>query len=424
MSSGLVIVTNTYVNREIINPITAGTIVAGNSRSSYSVKTGSGDQSGNYTATVSGVTEYFDGLTIRVRIDTDTNNVANSLNVNNLGARIICYKKDTVLTTQYSKYSELTLTYRTDAHSGFTPPSSFGAFVANTTYTAGWVVEASTESSGGGSDTSNCVHLSGNETVGGLKTFSDGIIITNSDNIRYASGAAYSSLTQQLSTISAGTLNTTASTSLSVASSESLHGTINLHKVSKTGSYNDLNNKPTIPTVGTLTTTASTVLSTASSESLGGSISLHKVSKTGDYNDLTNTPTIPSAPGTLNTNVTSAQSVKSSEALSGTIKLHKVAKTGTYSDLIGTPTIPTVNNATLTIQKNGTNVATFGANASSNVTANITVNELPTVTSSDNGKILLVQNGAWVLSSPINIWTGSDTPNNSLGNDGDLYFQV
>ena len=40
--------------------------------------------------------------------------------------------------------------------------------------------------------------------------------------------------------------------------------------------------------------------------------------------------------------------------------------------------IPTVNDATLTIQKNGTNVATFTANASSNVTANITV---PTKTS-------------------------------------------
>jgi len=36
-------------------------------------------------------------------------------------------------------------------------------------------------------------------------------------------------------------------------------------------------------------------------------------------------------------------------------------------------TIPTVNNATLTIQKNGTTVKTFTANASSNVTANITV---------------------------------------------------
>lgn len=35
--------------------------------------------------------------------------------------------------------------------------------------------------------------------------------------------------------------------------------------------------------------------------------------------------------------------------------------------------LPTVNNATLTIQKNGTNVATFTANASSNVTANISV---------------------------------------------------
>ena len=40
--------------------------------------------------------------------------------------------------------------------------------------------------------------------------------------------------------------------------------------------------------------------------------------------------------------------------------------------------IPTVNNATLTIQKNSTNVATFTANASSNVTADISV---PTKTS-------------------------------------------
>ena len=44
-----------------------------------------------------------------------------------------------------------------------------------------------------------------------------------------------------------------------------------------------------------------------------------------------------------------------------------------YNNLSNKPTIPTVNNATLTIQKNGTNVNTFTANASSNVTANITV---------------------------------------------------
>lgn len=58
--------------------------------------------------------------------------------------------------------------------------------------------------------------------------------------------------------------------------------------------------------------------------------------------------------------------------------LKTVAFSGSYNDLSDKPTIPTVNNATLTIQKNGTNVQTFTANASSNKTANITV---PTKTS-------------------------------------------
>ena len=51
--------------------------------------------------------------------------------------------------------------------------------------------------------------------------------------------------------------------------------------------------------------------------------------------------------------------------------LAAVATSGDYTDLINTPTIPTVNDATLTIQHNGTNVQTFTANASSNATANI-----------------------------------------------------
>ena len=53
--------------------------------------------------------------------------------------------------------------------------------------------------------------------------------------------------------------------------------------------------------------------------------------------------------------------------------LATVATSGSYNDLSNKPTIPTVNNATLTIQKNGTTVETFTANASSDVTANITV---------------------------------------------------
>lgn len=92
---------------------------------------------------------------------------------------------------------------------------------------------------------------------------------------------------------------------------------------------------------GTLNTTATTAQSTSSSEALSGSVTLHKVAKTGTYNDLIGKPTIPSAPGTLITNATTAQTASAGEALSGTITLHKVSKTGTYSDLIGKPTIPT-----------------------------------------------------------------------------------
>ena len=65
-----------------------------------------------------------------------------------------------------------------------------------------------------------------------------------------------------------------------------------------------------------------------------------------------------------------------STALSGytpTANLATVATSGSYNDLTDTPTIPTVNNATLTIQKNSVDVQTFTANASSNVTCNITV---------------------------------------------------
>ena len=56
--------------------------------------------------------------------------------------------------------------------------------------------------------------------------------------------------------------------------------------------------------------------------------------------------------------------------------LASVATSGSYNDLINKPTIPTVNNATLTIQKNGSTVATFTANSSTSTTANIVV---PTV---------------------------------------------
>lgn len=62
--------------------------------------------------------------------------------------------------------------------------------------------------------------------------------------------------------------------------------------------------------------------------------------------------------------------------------LASVATSGSYSDLTNKPTIPTVNNATLTIQKNGSTVATFTANSSTSTTANITVPIVDTALSS------------------------------------------
>ena len=77
----------------------------------------------------------------------------------------------------------------------------------------------------------------------------------------------------------------------------------------------------------------------------------------------------------LGTVITEHQSL---DGYAKTADLSKVATTGSYNDLTNQPTIPTVNNGTLTIQKNGTKVQTFTANQSSNVIANITV---PTKTS-------------------------------------------
>lgn len=61
------------------------------------------------------------------------------------------------------------------------------------------------------------------------------------------------------------------------------------------------------------------------------------------------------------------------KAKADSASLASVATSGLYSDLTGAPTIPTVYNGTLTIQQNGTDVETFTANQSTNVTANISV---------------------------------------------------
>lgn len=81
--------------------------------------------------------------------------------------------------------------------------------------------------------------------------------------------------------------------------------------------------------------------------------SLAEVATTGDYSDLTGTPTIDATISSSSTNAVQNKAV--SAALAN--------KADTTS----------IGNGTLTVQKNGTDVATFSANSNTDATANITV---------------------------------------------------
>ena len=49
---------------------------------------------------------------------------------------------------------------------------------------------------------------------------------------------------------------------------------------------------------------------------------------------------------------------------------------------------------------------------------------LPQVSASDNGKTLMVVDGAWALVNSTVVYSGSGTPSNSQGNNGDIYVQT
>jgi hypothetical protein len=99
--------------------------------------------------------------------------------------------------------------------------------------------------------------------------------------------------------------------------------------------------------------------------------------------DITDFPTIPTALSQLSADATHRTVTDTEKATWNS----KSSFSGSYTDLTNKPTIPTVNNGTLTIQKNGTTVKTFTANQSSNVTANITVPTKTSELTNDSGFI-------------------------------------
>lgn len=96
---------------------------------------------------------------------------------------------------------------------------------------------------------------------------------------------------------------------------------------------------------------------------------------------------------------------------------------GNYNDLINKPTIPTVNNATLTIQKNGVNVGNFTANASENKNINIVVPTKTSELTNDSGFKTTDNNTTYTLTKDGSkiILTGSDGKTTSIDDSDTTY---
>jgi hypothetical protein len=90
----------------------------------------------------------------------------------------------------------------------------------------------------------------------------------------------------------------------------------------------------------------------------------------------------------------------------------------TKAEITDFPTIPTVNNGTLTIQKNGTNVATFTANQSSAATANITVPTKTSELTNDSGFKTTDTNTTYDLAASKSSTNGNVKINLTAGGSG------
>ena len=205
-----------------------------------------------------------------------------------------------------------------------------------------------------------------------------------------------------------GTLNTNNSTAQSTNASESLSGIVNLHKVSKTGSYNDLNDIPSAVTESTVSGWGFTKNT--------GTVTKVKVGNT-EYNPSSGivSLSLPAYPTTL------PASDVSSWAKASTKPTYTASEVGALPD---TTVIPAAaNNSTITIQKGGTTVDSFTTNASAAKTINIP-NELPSYSLNDSGKILSVNSsGQLVWITPAHIYSGTSAPDANTGNNGDVYLQ-
>ena len=119
--------------------------------------------------------------------------------------------------------------------------------------------------------------------------------------------------------------------------------------------------------------------------------------------------------------ITSAQAKTQIEAYGYTTNIGTITGVNMNGSSKGTSGSVNLGTVVTAITVNGTAATiTNGAAAST-----IAIPEgLPSVSSSDNGKVLRVVNGTWSAQAPITLRTGTGTPAASLGNVGDIYIQT
>lgn len=111
-------------------------------RTLFAGVTKTNDVPGAWTADIQGVTALYDGLTIKLRLNTTYNGTYNTLNVNNLGHKLVWYRHNSRLTSHVPQYSEVLLTYRTNCGTYTTTANSTGQFATGTVCTDGWILNA------------------------------------------------------------------------------------------------------------------------------------------------------------------------------------------------------------------------------------------------------------------------------------------
>jgi len=111
-----------------------------------SYNTNTDDTNGRWNVTIPGITQIYEGLTIRVYLTKSYNGTFNTINVNGLGEKLVYYRQNSILTSHIPQYGCITLTYHTGMGSyavsnAYCDPVNNanyrGAWTANTAYAIG-----------------------------------------------------------------------------------------------------------------------------------------------------------------------------------------------------------------------------------------------------------------------------------------------